>query len=36
MQRIRRHVFEEREVARSRTSIRGYWKHGRAGESSPA
>ncbi|MBW3669700.1 MAG: siderophore-interacting protein [Actinobacteria bacterium] len=30
--RIRRHLFEERGVARSRTSVRGYWKHGRAGD----
>jgi len=32
MQRIRRHLFDERGVARSETWIRGYWKHGRAGD----
>lgn len=32
MQRIRRYLFEEREFARSDTWIRGYWKHGRAGD----
>ena len=26
MQRIRRHLFEERNLPRSRASIRGYWK----------
>ena len=31
MQRIRKHVFEERQLARSDTWIRGYWKTGRAG-----
>jgi NADPH-dependent ferric siderophore reductase len=31
MQRIRRHLFEERRIPRSQTWIRGYWKHGRAG-----
>ena len=31
MQRIRRHLFEARGVPRARTTIRGYWKHGRAG-----
>jgi NADPH-dependent ferric siderophore reductase len=31
MQRIRRHLFEAREIPRPRTTIRGYWKHGRAG-----
>lgn len=31
VQRIRRRLFEERGVPRSRTTIRGYWKHGRAG-----
>jgi len=31
MQRIRRHLFETRGMARPRTTIRGYWKHGRAG-----
>jgi NADPH-dependent ferric siderophore reductase len=32
MQRIRRHLFDERGVARPRTWIRGYWKHGRTGD----
>ena len=31
MQRIRRHLFEERSWPRDRTTVRGYWKHGRAG-----
>jgi NADPH-dependent ferric siderophore reductase len=31
MQRIRRHLFETRGIPRPRTTIRGYWKHGRAG-----
>src|SRR5262249_41263378 len=31
MQRIRRHLFETRGMPRPRTTIRGYWKHGRAG-----
>jgi NADPH-dependent ferric siderophore reductase len=32
VQRIRRHLFEERGVARAHTNVRGYWKHGRAGD----
>lgn len=32
MQRIRRHLFDERGIPRSHTTIRGYWKHGRAGD----
>jgi NADPH-dependent ferric siderophore reductase len=32
VQRIRRYLFEEREMPRAQTSVRGYWKHGRAGE----
>jgi NADPH-dependent ferric siderophore reductase len=32
MQRIRRHLLEERGLPRSETWIRGYWKHGRAGD----
>ena len=32
IQRIRRHLFDERGLARSQTWIRGYWKHGRAGD----
>jgi len=31
VQRIRRHLFEERGLPRSRATIRGYWKHGRTG-----
>jgi len=31
MQRIRRHLTDERDVPRSRAVVRGYWKHGRAG-----
>jgi NADPH-dependent ferric siderophore reductase len=31
MQRIRRHLFEARGIPRPRTTIRGYWKAGRAG-----
>jgi NADPH-dependent ferric siderophore reductase len=30
VQRIRKHLFQERGVARAHASIRGYWKHGRA------
>ncbi|MDP9337001.1 MAG: siderophore-interacting protein [Actinomycetota bacterium] len=32
MQRIRRHLFEERSWSRRQTTVRGYWKHGRAGD----
>ena len=32
MQRIRKHFLEERGLPRSETWIRGYWKHGRAGD----
>jgi NADPH-dependent ferric siderophore reductase len=32
MQRIRRHLFEERSWSRGQTTVRGYWKHGRAGD----
>ena len=31
MQRIRRHLFEDRGWPRSAAVVRGYWKHGRAG-----
>jgi NADPH-dependent ferric siderophore reductase len=31
VQRIRRHLFDDRGLARAQTSVRGYWKHGRAG-----
>jgi len=30
--RIRKHLFEERGLARSQCTVRGYWKHGRAGD----
>jgi NADPH-dependent ferric siderophore reductase len=33
MHRIRRHLIEERNLPRSDTWIRGYWKHGRTGGS---
>ena len=32
MQRIRRHLFEERGLSRRDATVRGYWKRGRAGE----
>jgi NADPH-dependent ferric siderophore reductase len=32
MQRIRRHLFEDRGLPRSAAFVRGYWKHGRAGD----
>lgn len=32
MQRIRRHLFDDRGLPRSATWIRGYWKTGRAGD----
>ena len=31
VQRIRRHLFEEHDIARSHATVRGYWKHGRPG-----
>ncbi len=31
MQRIRRHLFEERGWPRGAAVVRGYWKYGRAG-----
>jgi len=31
VQRIRRHLFDERGLSRAHTTVRGYWKHGRAG-----
>jgi NADPH-dependent ferric siderophore reductase len=30
VQRIRRHLFEDRGLDRSRATVRGYWKHGRS------
>ncbi len=32
VQRIRRHLFEERGLSRRQATVRGYWKHGRAAE----
>jgi NADPH-dependent ferric siderophore reductase len=32
VQRIRRHLFADRGIPRAQTSVRGYWKHGRAGD----
>ena len=32
MQRVRRHLFDERGLPRSRAVVRGYWKHGRGGD----
>lgn len=31
MQRIRRYLFDERQLSRAQATVRGYWKHGRAG-----
>jgi len=36
VQRIRRHLFEERRIPRAWTAVRGYWKHGRAGDGGDA
>jgi NADPH-dependent ferric siderophore reductase len=32
VQRVRRHLFEERAVPRTRATVRGYWKQGRTGD----
>jgi NADPH-dependent ferric siderophore reductase len=32
VQRIRRHLFEERGLPRPQTTVRGYWKQGRSGD----
>ena len=32
VQRIRRHLFEQRGLTRTQAVVRGYWKHGRAGD----
>jgi NADPH-dependent ferric siderophore reductase len=32
VQRIRRHLFEDRGLPRAQVSVRGYWKHGRSGD----
>jgi NADPH-dependent ferric siderophore reductase len=31
VQRVRTHLFEERGLTRAQCTVRGYWKHGRAG-----
>ncbi len=36
MQRIRRHLFDERGLARSQATVRGYWKHGRVSDADAA
>lgn len=36
MQRIRRHLFDERGVPRRETTVRGYWKQGRGGDAEDA
>ena len=30
VQRIRRHLFEDRGLTRAQATVRGYWKRGRA------
>jgi NADPH-dependent ferric siderophore reductase len=32
VQRMRKHLFDERGFARAQTTVRGYWKHGRRGD----
>ena len=32
MQRVRRHLFEERRLLRDEATVRGYWKHGRTSD----
>ncbi len=32
VQRIRRHLFDDRGIPRAQTSVRGYWKHGRSAD----
>ena len=32
VQRIRKHLFGDRGMTRAQATVRGYWKHGRAGE----
>jgi NADPH-dependent ferric siderophore reductase len=36
VQRIRRHLFDDRGLPRSQASVRGYWKHGRSGDADDA
>jgi NADPH-dependent ferric siderophore reductase len=35
VQRIRRYLFEDLAMPRALTTVRGYWKHGRAGDAAP-
>lgn len=35
VQRVRRHLFEEVGLERAHASVRGYWKHGKSGDSDP-
>ena len=32
MQRIRKHLADDRDHPRAQCTVRGYWKHGRAGD----
>jgi NADPH-dependent ferric siderophore reductase len=32
VQRMRRHLFQDRGLPRAQASVRGYWKHGRSGD----
>jgi NADPH-dependent ferric siderophore reductase len=32
VQRIRKHLFDDRSFPRNQTAVRGYWKHGRGGD----
>ena len=32
VQRIRRHLFDQRGLSRAQATVRGYWKHGRGGD----
>ena len=32
VQRVRRYLFQERGFPRAHATVRGYWKHGRAGD----
>jgi NADPH-dependent ferric siderophore reductase len=36
VQRVRRYLFQERGMPRAQTSVRGYWKHGRTGDTDDA
>jgi NADPH-dependent ferric siderophore reductase len=35
VQRLRKHLFDERDLPRPHCTVRGYWKHGRAGTDDP-